>query len=250
MRRWWPLVFFFALLPAVVLLLVAPTFSATSNREDDISRIQAATRVFRHTTIPAGILHGAKCIGIIPGEKHFALGIGGQYGKGLVTCRNQNRWSAPAFIALAGASYGFQIGGQSSDLVLIFQSKHGLESMLSNKIKIGASASAAAGPVGRKASASTNPAMNAAILTYSRSHGAFVGVDLSGSVVQPDDSGNIAMYGKATRHEDVLAGQVPPPRQALPLLREIARVTAALPPKGPAPKGPSHSASHGARRLN
>lgn len=247
MRRWWPLVFFFALLPAAVLLLVAPTFSATSNREDDISRIQAATRIFRHTTIPSGILHGAKCIAIIPGEKHFALGIGGQYGKGLVTCRNHNRWSAPAFIALAGVSYGFQIGGQSSDMVLIFQSKHGLESMLSNKIKIGASASAAAGPIGRNAEASTNPSLNAAILTYSRSHGAFVGVDLSGAVVQPDDTGNIAMYGKATRHEEVLAGTVPPPAQAIPLLREIARVTAALPPKGSVLRERSHAVPHGVK---
>ncbi|MGH9536160.1 MAG: lipid-binding SYLF domain-containing protein [Terriglobales bacterium] len=244
MRRFWPLVLFFAVLPALVLVLVAPMLSATSNRDDDIARLEAATRVFRHTTIPQGILQGAKCIAIIPGEKHFALGIGGQYGKGLVICRNNDHWSAPAFITLAGASYGFQIGGESSDLVLIFQSKHGAESLLSNKIKIGASASAAAGPIGRKASASTNASVNAEILTYSRSHGAFVGVDLNGSVVQPDDTGNIAMYGMSPRYQQILNGTVPPPPQALPLLREIARVTAAVPP--PAPRRPAATppASH------
>lgn len=245
MRRSWPAGIFYGLLLGMVLLMVGPLFAATSNRDDDISRIQAATRVFRHTTIPEGILHGAKCIAIIPGEKHFALGIGGQYGKGLVTCKNNDRWSAPAFVTLSGASYGFQIGGESSDIVLIFQSKHGLESLLSNKIKIGASASAAAGPIGRKASAATNASVNAEILSYSRSHGAFVGVDLNGDVFQPDDTGNIAMYGRAERHTQILSGEVPPPPQAIPLLREIAHVTAAIPPapaagrtRHPAPAAP------------
>lgn len=234
MRQRWAMRITYGLVPAILLLLVAPVFAGTSNRDDDISRLEAAARVFRHNTIPEAILHGAKCIAIIPGQKHFALGIGGQYGKGLVTCRNNDRWSAPAFITLAGISYGFQIGGQSSDIVMIFRSKHGLESLLSNKIKLGASASAAAGPIGREAAASTNASANAAILTYSRSHGAFAGVNLNGAVVQPDDTGNIAMYGRAERHEQILSGTVRPPAAAIPLLREISHVTAAIPPAAPA----------------
>ena len=219
-----------ALLAATLLtpLLVA----ATSDKEDDIQRIKSSTTVFQEIMktpdkgIPQEILENAACIGIIPGQKKFALGLGGSYGKGLITCRNPRTpsgWSAPYFVTIGGGSFGFQIGGQSADVVMIFQNRRGMESLLSNKFKIGADANAAAGPVGRHAAAGTDVALNAEILTYSRSRGAFAGVSLTGSVVQPDDTGNTAMYGQNVRRKAIITGQVPVPTEAVPLVRDIAK---------------------------
>ncbi len=182
--------------------------------------------------IPNAILSGAACIAVIPSEKKFALGIGGSYGKGLVTCRNGNRWSAPAFITVGGGSWGFQIGGEASDVVMVFRNRRGVERLLSNKLRIGADASAAAGPVGRHAAAATDATLNAEILTYARSRGAFAGVSLNGAIVQPDESGNIAMYGRAARHQQILSGEVRAPAAAQPLLQEVATITGT----GPVPR--------------
>lgn len=216
--------------------LLAPTLvRATSDRADDIQRLQNATAVFREImqapdkAIPSEILSSARCIAIIPGQKKAAFGIGGTYGKGLVTCRNPRTasgWSAPLFITVGGGSVGFQIGGESSDVVMVFQNRRGVESLLSNKFKVGADANAAAGPVGRHVEAATDVALNAQILTYSRSKGAFAGVSLNGAVVQPDDTGNAAMYGSSANKQQILTGRVPPPAAAQPLLRELARFTA------------------------
>lgn len=216
--------------------VLAPTLlRAASDRADDIQRIQSATAVFRQImqtpdkAIPSTILGSAQCIAIIPGEKKAAFGIGGSYGKGLVTCRNPRTasgWSAPLFITIGGGSFGFQIGGQSSDVVMVFQNRQGVESLLSNKFKVGADANAAAGPVGRHAEAATDVALNAQILTYSRSKGAFAGVSLNGAVVQPDDTGNAAMYGQDANKQSILTGHVKPPAAANPLLRELARFKA------------------------
>lgn len=217
--------------PIVTLALLVPCVAAQSDRNQDIQRVQRAAEVLRQIqsvpdqAIPDSILSGAQCIGVIPGEKKFALGFGGNYGKGLVTCRNGNHWSAPAFITIGGGSWGLQIGGQSSDVVMVFRNRRGVESLLSNKVKIGAGASAAAGPVGRHAEASTDAAMNAEILTYARSRGAFAGISLNGSIVQPDDSGNIAMYGAAPRYQQILGGGIAAPAEAQPLLGEVALIT-------------------------
>lgn len=215
----------------LVLGLLVPIFAATSNREDDVQRIQHAEEVLKAIQaipdqgIPSTIMDSAQCLAVIPGEKKFALGIGGQYGKGLAVCRNNGVWSAPVFITVGGASWGLQIGGQSSDVVMVFRNRHGIDSLLSNKVKIGAGASAAAGPIGRHAEASTDASLNAEILTYSRSHGAFAGVSLNGAIVQPDETGNIAMYGTAPRYQQILGGKVPVPAVARPLLREVSTVT-------------------------
>lgn len=212
---------------------VAPLFAAHSDRSDDVARIQRATEVFNEIQktpdkgIPQEILAGAQCIAIIPGQKKFALGFGGQYGKGLATCRHLRSWSAPAFIAVGGGSWGLQIGGESADVVMVFKSMDGLRSLLSNKFKIGADAAAAAGPVGRHADASTDVAFHSEILTYSRSRGAFAGISLNGSVVQPDDSGNRSMYGDRT-WESVLEGRVAAPAVARPLIRDLSRYEARL----------------------
>lgn len=215
----------------LALALLAPLYAAQSNRDDDVQRIQKATEVLRQIqavpeqAIPTAILSGAKCIAVIPSEKKFALGFGGNYGKGLVTCRNGARWSAPAFITIGGGSWGLQIGGQASDVVMVFRNREGVERLLSNKVQIGAGASAAAGPVGRNAAAGTDATLNAEILTYARSRGAFAGVSLNGSIVQPDETGNIAMYGRAPRYQQILGGQVAPPAAAHPLLAEVAQIT-------------------------
>ena len=208
--------------------LVASAF-AGSGRSDDIERIQNATDVFREImatpdkAIPRELLESAKCIAIIPGEKKAAFVVGGNYGKGIATCRTAEGWSGPLFVALGGGSVGFQIGASSTDVVMIFRNEKGLRSLLSDKFKIGADATAAAGPVGRHAAADTDAKMNAEILTYSRSKGLFAGVSLDGAVVQADQSGNHAMYGENVNRREILSGFVKVPEAAEPLLKEIAQ---------------------------
>ncbi len=199
---------------------------ADSTHAQDVSRIESSAEVFHDVMhmpdkgIPVKLLESAKCIAIIPGEKKGAFFVGGNYGKGLVTCRDVNGWSAPFFLTISGGSFGFQWGASSTDLILVFRGKQGLEKMLSDKFEIGASAEAAAGPVGRDANADTDVSFHAEILTYSRSRGAFAGISLKGAVLQPDDSGNAAFYGPATRNA-ILLGGVPVPADAQPLIHEI-----------------------------
>ena len=209
------------------LALALPVFAA-SNLKDDVSRLQHADRVFRAIMqtpdkgIPQEILEHAACIAIIPGEKNFAFGFGGNYGKGMASCRHGAAWSAPVFIQIGGGSWGLQLGGQSTDVVMIFKDRNGLEHLLGNKVKIGADANAVAGPVGRHAAAATDASMHAEILTYSRSRGIFAGISLNGDVVQPDNSGNRAMYG-ARSWRTILAGAAAAPAAARPLLATLAR---------------------------
>jgi SH3 domain-containing YSC84-like protein 1 len=212
---------------ALAFYLVLPAWA--SDRDDDVQRIQKATQVFQEVMntpdkgIPQELLESAKCIAIIPGEKKAAFVVGGNYGKGLATCRTPRGWSAPLFLAIGGGSVGFQIGGSSTDIVMLFMNAHALQSLLSDKFKIGADATAAAGPVGRHAEAGTDIKLNAEILTYSRSKGAFAGVSLDGAVVQVDRSGDQAMYGATVSRQDILSGSVPVPASAQPLVTEISR---------------------------
>jgi len=215
------------MMSALVLGLVLP--AVASDRDDDVARINAATQVFQEimntpdNSIPLELLETAKCIAIIPGEKKLALGIGGNYGKGLATCRTANGWSAPLFLAVGGGSVGFQIGGSSTDIVMLFMNDQALQSLMKDKFRIGADASAAAGPVGRQAAAGTDIKLNSQILTYARSKGAFAGVSLDGAVVQPDQSGDQAMYGANVTRKEILNGQVPVPESVQPLLRNIEK---------------------------
>jgi lipid-binding SYLF domain-containing protein len=215
---------------AVGLVSSAP---ASSDRNDDIDRIRKATQAFHEImatpdkAIPEELLESAKCIAIIPGEKKAAFVVGGSYGKGLATCRTAGGWSAPLFVALGGGSVGFQIGGSSTDIVMIFMNERGLQSLLSDKFKIGADATAAAGPVGRHAAADTDAKMNAEILTYSRSKGLFAGISLDGAVVRADQSGDHAMYGENADRREIVDGSVKVPEAAEPLLKEIAQYTRA-----------------------
>lgn len=208
----------------LVLGVVVPCFA--SDRDDDVGRIDAATQVFSEVmksaddSIPQQLLDAAKCIAIIPGAKKVAFGVGGNYGKGLATCRTAGGWSAPLFLAIGGGSVGLQIGGSSTDFVALFMNDQALQKLVSDKFTIGADASAAAGPVGRQA---TDVNLNAQILTYSRSKGAFAGVSLDGAVVQVDKSGDRAMYGADVSRQEILNGKVPVPESAQPLLKEISK---------------------------
>ncbi len=149
----------------------------------------------------------------------FAFIFGGNYGRGVVTCRTAHGWSAPLFLAVDGGSVGYQIGGSSTDLVMLFMNEHALKSLLSDKFKLGGDASVAAGPVGRTAEAGTDLKLTAEILSYSRAKGVFAGVALDGAVVQADKSGDKAMYGDDVDRHAILSGKVAVPASARPLLR-------------------------------
>ena len=214
------------LIVTTLALLVTLT-AVASDREDDVSRTQKAAQVFQEIMnspdqgIPSELLESAKCIAIIPGDKKFAFVFGGSYGRGLATCRTEQGWSAPMFIAVDGGSVGYQIGGSSTDLVMLFMNDHALHSLLSDKFKLGADASIAAGPVGRNAAAGTDLKLNAEILSYSRSKGVFIGVSLNGAVVQADKSGDKAMYGDDVNRHEILDGKVAVPESAQALLHEL-----------------------------
>jgi lipid-binding SYLF domain-containing protein len=209
------------------LILLSVSFAQASDRDDDVARTQKAAQVFTEIMntpdqgIPHDLLDRAKCIAIIPGDKKFAFIFGGNYGRGVATCRTEHGWSAPMFIALEGGSVGYQIGGSSTDIVMLFMNAHALQSLLSDKFKLGADASVAAGPVGRNASAATDLKLNAEVLSYSRSKGIFAGVSLNGAVVRADKSGDQAMYGQAVERRQIVDGMVKPPSEAMPLIRDL-----------------------------
>ena len=167
------------ILAVATLIAIASLTAVASDREDDVNRTQKAAQVFKEIMntpdqgIPSNLLESAKCIAIIPGDKKFAFVFGGSYGRGIATCRTEHGWSAPMFVAIDGGSVGYQIGGSSTDLVMLFMNDHALQSLMSDKFKLGADASVAAGPVGRNAAAGTDLKLNAEILSYSRSKGSF-----------------------------------------------------------------------------
>jgi lipid-binding SYLF domain-containing protein len=209
------------------IVLLAAQVAVASDREDDATRTRKAAQVFKEIMdtpdrgIPQDLLQSAKCIAIIPGDVKFALVFGGSYGRGVASCRISHGWSAPMFVAIEGGSVGYQIGGSSTDLIMLFMNDPALHSLLSDKFKLGADASVAAGPVGRKAAASTDLKLNAEILSYSRSKGIFAGVSLDGAVVQADKSGDQAAYGDNVDRHEILNGKVPVPESAMGLIQEL-----------------------------
>ena len=209
---------------STILLVAAPIVRA-SDRQDDSDRMQRAAQVFKEIMdapdrgIPHDLLDSAKCIAIIPGDKKFAFIFGGNYGRGVATCRTSHGWSAPMFLAIEGGSIGYQIGGSSTDLIMLFMNDHALHSLLSDKFKLGADASVAAGPVGRSAAAGTDLKLNAEILSYLRSKGIFAGASLDGAVVQADKSGDQAQYGANVTIHEILDGRIHVPSSARPLIQ-------------------------------
>src|SRR5271154_5905576 len=215
------------ILAVTILIGIASLTAVASDREDDVNRTQKAAQVFKEIMntpdqgIPSGLLESAKCIAIIPGDKKFAFIFGGSYGRGLATCRTQHGWSAPMFVAIDGGSVGYQIGGSSTDLVMLFMNDHALQSLMSDKFKLGADASVAAGAGGRNAAGGADIKLRAEILSYSRTKGVFVGVSLDGAVMQADKSGDKSMYGANVDRHQIVNGTIPVPPSAKGLIREL-----------------------------
>ena len=173
--------------------------------------------------IPQDLLNKAECVIVIPSVKKLAFGVGAEYGRGAMVCRTgehfRGAWGAPAMYALEGASIGFQIGGEGTDLILLVMNARGMDSILSSKVKLGGDASVAAGPVGRDASADTDAYMRAEILSYSRTRGLFAGISLEGSTLRPDDDATEDVYGrKLTAREIVMGGKVGVPESGRHLI--------------------------------
>jgi len=173
--------------------------------------------------VPDDIARKAVCVGVVPGLVKGAFIFGAEYGQGVVTCRTRTGWSAPVFIRMAGGSFGFQAGGQGTDLILVAVNHKGFQDLLKDKFKIGGDASAAAGPVGRDAQASTDLSMRAELLTWSRSRGIFAGIDLNGVSVSQNRGDTDDMYGTGHTFEQILHGDVPPPAPTRPFLRAISK---------------------------
>src|SRR5664279_808656 len=230
---------------AVLLIFSMTTWAWCQNRGAQVDRVQTASTVLSQImsapdrAIPDGIMSGAKCIAIVPSMLKASFVFGANYGKGVATCRTEHGWSAPVFFKVTGGSFGFQAGGQASDLVLIIRTDDGMQHLLQSKFKLGADASAAAGPVGRDAQAATDLTMRAQVLTYSRSRGLFLGVSLSGGVIRQDDGDTRAFYGKDWTFYSPLNGEVTPPQDAQVFLNSIEHYAptrrAATPAVAPAP---------------
>ncbi|MFY9556891.1 MAG: lipid-binding SYLF domain-containing protein [Blastocatellia bacterium] len=219
-----------SLVALVLLVLAVPASGFVAKRDDEVKRLQRATEVFQEIMrtpdkgIPQDLLEKAECIAIVPGLKKGGLGIGGKYGKGVVMCRKSgSNWTAPLFITIEGGSVGLQIGFTQIDVVMLIMNRKGIEKLLGDKFTIGADASAAAGPVGRQASAQTNVRMDAEILTYSRAKGLFAGVSLDGATLRQDKDDNSDFYGKDVDPRKVLLeGSVPMPPEARSLASALS----------------------------
>src|SRR5579863_3910825 len=210
-----------ALLAATLLLTATLAWSADDKDKDksDIEkRIEASATVLDEVmatpdkAIPDKIMNDAKCIAVIPSMVKVAVVFGGNHGKGVATCRTEaGTWSAPAPITITGGSWGLQLGGQAVDLVMIVTNEKGMQHLLQSKFKLGADASAAAGPVGRDAAADTDWKMRAEVLTYSRARGIFAGIDLNGAAITQDKDETRILYGSFEPFADILGGKVQPP---------------------------------------
>ena len=215
----------------LMLALALPALGQKENKEQE--RLRNAGEVMGEIlnipdNIPKSVIQKSECVVVFPSVKKFAIGIGGDYGRGAMSCRGganfTGAWGAPAMMALEGASVGFQLGGQATDFVLLIVNKKGVDSLLKSKVKLGADAAAAAGPKGRDAAAATDVMMHAEILTYSRSRGLFGGVSLEGSTLRPDNDASEKVYGrKVTAREIVLEHKVGTSASGRPLVAALSK---------------------------
>jgi len=203
-------------------------FVWAEDKADVQSRLEKSADVIQAVTaqpdkgIPEDVLKSAKCVAIVPNMVKAGLGIGGQHGKGVATCRTTQGWSAPAFFTISGGSFGLQIGAEGVDVIMLMMNEKGMQALLEDKFQVGGAASAAAGPVGRDAAAGTTWKATP-ILTYSRTKGVFGGLTLNGTVMNRDKDSTKAFYGEDQTSQQLLAGQVPPPPDAKPFLNAVAR---------------------------
>src|ERR1700747_1563795 len=216
------------LLALIFISAFAVSAHSQSKKQD---RVESAGTVVKEIMdipddIPQNVIDKADCVAVLPSVLKAAFVIGASYGRGVMPCRTGDNmrgpWGAPTMMALEGGSFGIQAGGQATDFVLLLRSELSASSILSSKVKIGGDASAAAGPVGRNASAEADVTFRAEILTYSRARGLFAGISLAGSTLRPDNGGNQALYGRSISSKDiVLKGAVPPPPSAQLLLQTL-----------------------------
>lgn len=217
----------------VMLLMLMLSISALAfagDRESNIERLKSAATVLDEIMsapdkgIPEEILGSAKCVAVVPSMLKGGLVVGGVYGKGVASCKNANGWSAPAFFSVEGGSFGFQIGGQAVDLVMIIMNENGMRNLLASRFKLGADASVAAGPVGRHAEGMTDWKMRAQVLTYSRARGAFAGVTLNGAVIRQHQDDTRAFYGRMVPFNTLLLGNLHPvPAEATDWTNALAK---------------------------
>jgi SH3 domain-containing YSC84-like protein 1 len=209
--------------------LIGVSWAADKDQSDIAKRIDTSAKVLDEImatpdkAIPDKVIRNAKCIAVVPSMVKIAIGFGGNHGKGVATCRTESGWSAPAPITITGGSWGLQLGGQAVDLVMIVTNDQGMEHLLSSKFKLGADASAAAGPVGRDAAADTDIKMKAEVLTYSRARGLFAGIDLSGAAITQDKDETRLLYGNFVPFAEILNGKVRPPSVSEPFLTAVRR---------------------------
>jgi SH3 domain-containing YSC84-like protein 1 len=215
----------------LVVALALPAFA--QDKEQD--RVENAGKVMQEIigipdNIPQSVLDKADCVVVLPSVLKFAIGIGGSYGRGVMTCRGgktfHGRWGAPTMMALEGGSFGLQLGGQATDFVLLLMNSRAASAILTSKVKLGGDASAAAGPVGRSASAETDATMRAEILSYSRARGLFAGISLTGSTLRPDNGANKNLYGKDVSASAIVFNHaVPVPPSAKTLLATLQKAS-------------------------
>jgi SH3 domain-containing YSC84-like protein 1 len=216
------------LLALIFITAFAVSAHAQSKEQD---RVESAGTVVKEIMdipddIPQNVIDKADCVVVLPSVLKAAFIVGASYGRGVMTCRSGDNmrgpWGAPTMMALEGGSFGLQLGGQATDFVLLLMSERSASSILTSKVKLGGDASAAAGPVGRNASAETDVTFRAEILTYSRARGLFAGISLTGSTLRPDNNANESLYGKKIDARDiVMKGAVPPPPSAQLLLQTL-----------------------------
>jgi len=217
---------------AAVLSLTSVCWAAGTDREASVNRLDHAGAVLHEIMsapdkgIPEEVLEHARCVAVVPHLLKGGFVFGAENGRGVATCRTENGWSAPAFFAITGGSWGLQIGVEGIDLVLIIQNEKGMQQLIGSKFELGADASAAAGPVGRHASADTDWKLNTEILTYSRARGAFAGLTLNGASIRRDDDSTEAIYGHDISTRRILSGQVAVPALAHSFLDAVRNAKA------------------------
>lgn len=208
----------------VLLMFLFAVSAWAQDRDKQIERVESAGNILQEIMsapdrgIPQDILGSAKCVAVVPSLLKGGFVVGGEFGHGVASCRNDGRWSAPAFFGVKGGSFGFQIGGQAVDLVMLVMNDSGMRNLLASKFELGADASVAAGPVGRHAEGATDWKMRAEILTYSRARGIFAGVALKGAVVSQDRDGTRLFYGRMVPFKTLLTGEMAAPAEAQPFL--------------------------------
>jgi SH3 domain-containing YSC84-like protein 1 len=208
----------------IALLGLTVSLGAQGKEEDRLREVATVLQEILNIPddIPKDLLDKAECVIVYPSVKKVALGVGGSYGRGAMTCRTGEHfsgpWSAPTLMALEAGSIGFQLGGQATDFVLLVMNDRGASALLGSKVKLGADATAAAGPKGRSATASTDASMRAEMLSYSRSRGLFAGVSLEGSTLRPDNDANTLVYGSKLDARDIVKGNVAVPSAAKPMV--------------------------------